>query len=1645
MSKDSKKVDLTEKSFTIPEMNFHPEILLDSKIREINNLFSPENSRLIIAGPKASGKTAHLYQFVQSNKDCCFSYFISDDFWNIRQSAFLTSLCNQMAEYLDIDSFSTQDLSEILLIDIEKQKTIFEKFSQRIIEKVTKERKICYFVIDGLEKAFNGNPGERIIDLFPLPNLNRGLYFLGSINTNSLNAITFSYQKIDPHCFSYTETCKYLEELNLTDEKLKQIQEYSGGLPGYLSLTKTLLQSGQLSLELLLNEPSKLEALFDVQWKNIIGSTNEDEKLIFAILAFSLTPLDIKTISQITNIENHLVEKFILNTNIIKIVNETYYSFFPDIYKQISQEKLKNYKIEVISKLVQYYSNNIENKESKILLPEYLRINKNFEELDKLYTPKYLLDISVENNSLSIVKKLLSDAMDLAYESRDHSIFKYSVATSQINDLDHDLIGFSEVKALISLKKYDEAMQLAYTSNILSTKIRLLSQIYLSMEKEGITISRSNLDEITFLVNSLDTNKIYPDNILNIATDLFLLLPDLAAELLDKANLKDSNKSPIELVALLASVKTEEPDNESVVDKIKSNELHDFALLNSPWLSKLPALEIIRKAKEANNIKSSEYLLRHWCIQNKSDKNVHLVIEEALNLILSDSNYNITLRNLRQLSDPLINCQLAARKLLIKRFENFLLSCPTSPLQERTRIELNLIEALNEFSPQESLEKLENIYHQLIESIVDVDIYCYCLSRILITYNKLNINDNLDFITTVKNQLSDGFLNLLGASADQLNVTKNIIRSVAKVDFNLALAFAEMLNTVIRRDLGIQEVLTSYIRLDNNHIDTNQIKLAISKITDTRVKENTLIKLVLILNELDSFSNPKLLNFFIDYIETIIDPVHKCKFIAYLLANSESNPQQNNELMCKNLVDSLEKIDVLWMRVECGYDLISIVSKSSPEFADEIYQRTKSIKHTSTLSNESIGVIYFETLKLAGRLVGDLDLNIGDSRNLWNLLLKAIEILPALQIKLFLFSQFAISRLKSGDKKTFDELINNKILPGINLLPLSDVFYSIISDIALAIFEFSPEEAKNWVEKLPYIIQNVTWLKISYRLITQSNINDLLDDQPSSSCFDLQIANKILKLLEYATRDQEVYLICRLMCQSISSESCKLPEGKKLDILTKIEDIIQNKLPDTLNIYHEGYFILANGQIERAKRLSAKKTKNQLPKKYNNISNQAKKIENIADRVLVLSELAVIFKEINPTLARELLDEAYKSICSVTNIKDRISRLEQIADSYSKLKNSSMVLEAYKLAKSYAQSMDGIEKDQIISSLIQSAYQIDKDLANLLSEKIDNQLANYKLEITNNSYDLSKSPHRIKLVENQFLDDEIISAASTKMLKSLTSGKAVSCSDETIFKWLLLTKKMSFNKSKNVLNWAIETLIRQAAESEKNDLAYKIISHLILNCQLIDLLGKNFSHFSTIPDNLIDNFQGLSTNKKLFKEGQRQQAIEFLSSWIKHNSSEFIKICDPYFYPDQLWLLKIIPSDIQVQILTSLEVYDKKNKNNSLTINDEKELIKSIRSELRSKYNNAWLEISSQNPPSTLVVVHGSIFANMDVDKFHDRYIITDKGGLSLGTSLNGFGKKEFFITVLSTEDSNYVSETYIDPKLQINEFFSKVVYFELQ
>lgn len=1638
MSTKSSSSNLIDKSSTYPDLSFETLIPLDSKIGELQRKFSPQNQIIILKGSSGSGKTTHLAEFVKSNAQTSFSYFITDNYWYRRQTSFLSSLCQQMGAVTGSRSENTL-LIDNPDLDSERLKIIFESLVEKVIKIAKKTNATYYFIVDGLERAFEGNSGERISDLLPLQTNSKHLYFLGSISNSASHLLGFNYLSEEPRTFSSLETNIYLEKagVTLSTELLNKVQSVSSGIPGYLSALRKLHVDKIQNIAQAIEKPSAIEDLLKIQWNAFAKKSTDGEKLVLALIAHSVAPMSIKTISGVTGIKEDEINDLLITSGLTRQTKNGEWAFYPDLLKTIAQDKLQNLKNDSVGLLITYYENQKDEKKSRFLLPEYYLLSNDYSGIENLLTPPYITKSILEFGDLGATRHVLGYAKELAYQhSEKTGVIKYALLSSQLRSLSNEVIGESEVRALISLAEFDKALELTYSIKIAILRVRLLARIYISMEKNGLPIPKSSLDELGQMAESLETRDLDPEEILHAAADIFPLLPDVSTSIIDKIKGQQNTQTALDLIYALASIQSSNASDENIIEKIENKNIQEMALM-SPWLVKLTSTEVISKASKASYTKAKVFLLREWCQQNKSNPGLYNVVDAALDVVVSDANYKIPLRHLRQLSYSLRDCPIDQITRLAQRFDIPNFTSLHSPVEERVRLELNIAEAVNLVSPEHAWQRFQEIYNTVENLPLDTDVSCYCYIRFLITLTLLDPKDTHKNSGKISTKLEDEFIRLLDTSAAQLDITKKILRALSLVKPNLALTFADMLNTTKRRDVGIRESLVSYMRQDRLSIEINIIENGLTRIKDDAYCANTIIQLLEMGNQSGKLNNQELKIYFAKKVGAIKDQVLVCKGLAQLIiANSDEKEIEIRKEISENLINVWGEIDTAWVRTEVAFDLASKIGNVDQQLAMHLYEKAVDLRETSVLANQTLGGMFLETLQTGIRSVGFIDIQQEEGALVWGELMQLVELIPSRSLKAYVVSRIALTRLyKKGDKDTFNRLMQDHVLTALQVLPASDIKNRVIANIAIALYEYSPEEAVRLIKLLPYNQRNFAWADMSARILLQINIGEKYDIESPNVSIDLPRANTIISIIENFDNDESLYLVVDIFSHLIGLQN-HLSEHQKLDILTRLDAIIDKKLPDINNINHPGYKILSKSCVESARRRSAKKTKSQIKRSHNQIIQEARLIDNIADRVFILSMIARNFKEIESQTAISLVDESFSIIESIPNVKDRIDRLEVIANSYSELKHTSGIDEAVKLGVRLSNSLDGIKKDTVLASLIQMAHQIDKNIAAEITEKIEDPKTEYELDVNNTSFDLSKSPHKLL---TQFVraskNDEIMGSSISRMMKAVNSNKGVSYPNKTILDWLAAGSQLEYATMLEIIEWTTEVNLRQCPESSRAHESMIILRTIIDNCNILYNIGNQILPLVKIPESIKQNFQGLSVSKEFFKIGERNRAISWIKNWLQNNAKGYVTICDPYFEEDQMWVLQSVSADLRVRIIC----LGNQLLSSKLDSKDTSETKKKYKLVAKKKMLSSWEKISNQDPPSTFVVIHSS------QNEFHDRYIVTNGAGLSLGTSLNGLGNKESFITVLNPDDVKHVETTYISPKLRIEQDFSQIIYFELE
>jgi hypothetical protein len=166
---------------------------------------------------------------------------------------------------------------------------------------------------------------------------------------------------------------------------------------------------------------------------------------------------------------------------------------------------------------------------------------------------------------------------------------------------------------------------------------------------------------------------------------------------------------------------------------------------------------------------------------------------------------------------------------------------------------------------------------------------------------------------------------------------------------------------------------------------------------------------------------------------------------------------------------------------------------------------------------------------------------------------------------------------------------------------------------------------------------------------------------------------------------------------------------------------------------------------------------------------------------------------------------------------------------------------------------------------------------------------------------------------------------------------------------------------------------------------------------------------SSIPGN---------ANSSLVIDGiQPEEAKQVLINWIRSNLSGFLKIADPYFGVEELWILQVINEidpACEVFVLTSKEHHS------------------DLPQPWETGYRDHWrLQISDQDPPATEIVIAG--FKSSQKSPIHDRWWITRNAGLRIGTSINSLGESRISeisqLTLSEVEEREEIINRFIMTK----------------
>ncbi len=1626
-------MDLTVLSPSFPKVP--NEIERENFLDTIDQIFDGETNFVVIEGEDGIGKTSLLGQFAKRHSHHALSVFITyADKFNSDPNVIMETIYEQALWAVEKKTYiSTKEpINE----------GIFRIVISHLHKKAQKERETYYFILDGLDEFPFSNEKERIKQIialipFALPNFK----ILISGETSKIASFIPSKIRTKPFVisgFTLGETKKYLEDVVSDSDTIQDLFKYCRKLPSYLASVRRIIVSGGDVSELITGE-SMTPDFFEFEW-NKVGN-GENQKRALALIAHNEKKREIHELAEILDFNGGETQNLISNLSFIEIDDKTNkVGYISEAFRKFAIKKLASYKKQIDNLLIANLISKPNDINTLVELPLLFDETERYEDLLSFLTYDHFSSLIDKSQTLSLIKRQIGIGVEIAQKlGRSKDLLRLSLQSSSLEQLADADTWRSEIEARISIGDLTGALAIAQSITLKEERFHSLAFIARKI-REFKDSDQHNIEaELKVLFQDLDAKSL-GNKATDIASDLIFSFPELAINLLEKAADIDSNDNSLDhslaRLTLLATLKSSSEISsggksdfdftEKIKTKVKDPKLQQFISNMSLLFKESSAKSAIEEAEKTEAVGDKIFLLRQWTKNNRTRPDAIEVINFALNLAISSTQYTFNATVLRELALPLPYVEdETLLKALVNKFDS---QIPTveriGPTEDFIRLRLLLARTEAKYNFEDAGNRVTDIYLALLD-IKDLDLKSVCFAWLLGSLQEIDPSKELDteefdkLHSNSEAELIDSFKKLLIGTADHFEITKPTINALAKFTPALACKLALSLNTQFRRNNALLEIFDSVLQMPELKINLDFLFKSLELFTLKEAKDEALFKVLeRFESKIEDFNTIETdILRFIHQIKTIDSGILTCRaaYIGYIiLTNSETAKHEKFANQLFDIADqSWNQIDQGWEKVNVGFQTVATLAKSSLPKAEEYFKKIEKLRKEVRMDVRATLHSYILSISLAIRaFAGLLPRNVNTEEDL-QILLKLIEIIPSDGEQARLYSELAITFYLNNLHSFCRKIVDEKIKPSIDRIKDNGARNEIIQDVFPSFFFAHQATGFDLIKDLSIDKINMSINNLGQVLLTKKLVDEPYEDVNGHS-FDITYAEivDLCNLLEKTQSDSLLFSFISSIVNTITDSKKKFTRPQKADIGNKLQQLANNKLPDKNGVSHDGYKIIAESQIAR---LDSNILNN--IKTWEAFVERAEKIPNIADRIFVIAHVAGNIPNGNREYKKSVFIEAKNMISQITSPQDRLDRLQVI----SQLNVDAEIVMAQECLREAFQITLNTENPQLASRqnrLVDLAFRISPSFASsiaaitdddpakmIMRDKLDRQLEALNVK------DKMASTANLTITNT---DKRNAPQAAWKNLGELNSGRIVSRRMEDLEDWLKLTYEMPLYKSYSIFALFIENAVKRY---KKTNQAITTLRQLFeASVQSVKLCGSIATRSSE------EFIKAVSYSKSLPKESlfgvitpnSREEVLKHLKEWFSNNIDDYVKIADPYFVKENLDLLQIIQEvqpDCRILILTS-------QKQNSSD-------------DIEKDYKKEWKKISAQTSPNTEITIIG--IEKTQASPIHDRWIITNNHGLRLGTSYNSIGEGKI------SEISELREENVSSAESELNNYLFKI------
>jgi hypothetical protein len=1622
-------MDLTRVCQSFPEMP-KPEIQRENFLDTIDTIFQGGTELVVVEGTEGIGKTTLLAQFAIRHPNHTLSLFIRPTSrWAYDPDILRYDLCNQIQWILCQEE----------LASIEDATDVFLRNGWAKLRKLTMYRKdTFYFVVDGLDDipAQESQIREIILSMFPfgLPDFR----FLLSGDLDQLSEYFHRGLRLKSYPlsgFTLEQTVEFFKDFNVDRQPLEEVHRICQKVPGYLAAVRRILQSGTNLQSLLEEMPSKLSDLLQIEWRNV--QTDNDEQLnLLAIIAHDRRQHSLENLARLLNLEADTAKELLQDLGFLSIEPESHLvTFVSEAFCKFAADELRHLKEKVTSLLIDDLNHDPDSNDARNFLPVYLEQAGRLDDLLDYLSPDHFPKMLQISQSLSLAKRQADLGVNTARNlCRDGDLLRFSLHKSVMIGLDGAELWHSEIEARMALNDYDSAFTLAQSTVLKEERLHLLTIIAKAKREKGLSPDPELIEQIRQLYDQIDPTTL-GEQAIEIASNLLYSNLNLAIEMVEKATNTDMDENALDWAFAKLSIAALSSNSqqyqaadtlENIRSRIQNPKVRRFSDTASLFIKECSAAEAIAQVKKLENTDDRLFLLRRWALDNREREDAAEVVEFALDLAIKSAPYSPNAGILREIATPIPFVSDKSRAAqLVRRFDGQKGTVERyGPTEDYVRLQLLLAQTEIKHDFEAARNRLVDVFFYITE-LDELAVKTGCMARFVTMLAeidpqmRLESADNMSMHTSAQECLKSYSKELLDVTADHYYTTRSIIKALAKTEPDAALELIQALNTQARRDLATLDLVESAIQVPTDRLDLSFVENALNKFWDLNLRDEALLS---IFDRLSSEKNESLAKAslpLIDHIKDIRDAAKRCDAccLAYSFLVEQDTKEYSGLLshILKMLNRAWGAIDVEWRKVDIGFKITQSLAENTLETAREYLERTEKLRDKNILSARSTAFTYLGCLQLAIRAYSGLLPNSLNMEEDINRLARLIDRVPSNGERARLWAELALRCYINEQSGDFKRIVTDHIKPLLLNIPDEDAKYQIETTVVVApaLYYAHQRTALEQIFKLPLPERDMAYAQIISFIFQKQPPSDPYDILPGSGfAVTFEEIIDICGLLELMDHDALIFHIIRLIADSVVLGPRKgyFTKQQKADIINHLEKIIRSKLPNERHIKHDGYKIVAQAQVAKIQRVKTQE--------WLSLIESARAISNLADSALVLCEIAAALPNREASIRRQVLDEAMELVEKIPAVLDKIRRYEEFASTIAGI-DSNMSKKCLRLAMQAAVESDKPELYSAQRRIIDLAHKlVDKDLAASLASIADDdparirtrsnlkrrfQILDLKQKIANQSASLSDLTSSPKLNYSQ---------AAWMLLGTLNANRVIPINLEYTRDLVQVASNLSFMQAYPILALVIENATK--SYSKTNQARTYVRSIFEATLRGTELAARMAVRSSVqLEQAKCQAIMSPTSKSVLIQAGDREGAIEFLKKWFDQKVQDYLKICDPYFGPDDLDILYILQSvkpACKVKILTSR----KHHSQSQISIPWEE------------AYRTYWrLRVSEQDPPDTEIVITGT--KSSEELPIHDRWWLTRGGGIRMGTSFNALGiKKDSEISYL-TEEEAAIREAGVD------------------